>query len=117
MKELEKVYGKFVTAIPRLEYGRLSGDFHVNYLPDSRMAFAQDIIAKWALVAAEPDGEDSSGRAKLKLKGPGEIAAFACEVAEKAFAEFEARGWMQPMPNVDQLFEMATNNKKSEGNY
>lgn len=83
---------------------------HGKHAPDPRVDIARDLIARWGLVAANADGEDSAGRAKLRLATPEELVARACDAAEKAYAEFEARGWLVPLPAVDELYEAAREN-------
>ena len=59
---------------------------------DARATFAMQCIERWAMVAAQPDGEDSAGRAKLRRLTAIEIVNHACECTAAAFAQFEERG-------------------------
>lgn len=54
---------------------------------------------RWALVAAIPDGEDSSGRQKLRLPTPQELAERSAGIASALYEEFDTRGWMIPIPS------------------
>ena len=55
---------------------------------------ACELLTKWGMVAATPDGEDSAGRAKLRLQTPVELADRAVETAGIAVDLFKALGWM-----------------------
>jgi len=107
LRERKTWDSKFQTFYPvRDRYSeQVVGAYHRKYFPDDRLAFATEIITRFALVAAKPDGEDSAGRAKLALQEPQVIVDFACDVATKAFAKFEELGWLQPMPTVDEAEE------------
>lgn len=78
---------------------------HNRKLIDPQGKFAMDCIERWALVAAEPDGEDSAGRAKLRRMTPEEVVQHACECASKAFAAFEERGWLIAVPAMADLVD------------
>ncbi len=68
---------------------------------EARLAIA--LLEKWGLVAGESDGEDSSGRAKLRLSTPKELALRACEVAFEATAEIRKRGWFLTVPSQAEI--------------
>ena len=72
---------------------------HMTSAPHPEAALASQIIEKWALVAAVPDGEDSAGRQKCRLPTAQELAERACEIAARAFEQFEQRGWVQDIPS------------------
>lgn len=72
-------------------------------VPDDVAAFAMLLIEKWGLVAALPDGEDSSGRAKLRLPTSEELVARAFEIAEAAFGHAAMRGRMVPLPDLNEI--------------
>lgn len=103
---------KFHTLYPtRDRYnGVMNGAYHRKHFPDDRMAFATEIITRFALIAAKTDGEDSAGRAKLAREDAQEIVDFACDVATRAYAKFEDLGWLQPMPSIDEMEEASRAN-------
>lgn len=70
---------------------------------EARMALA--FMERWAMVAAEADGEDSAGRAKLRLMTADEIASHACIVAQKAVEQFRARGWIKDIPSAQECVD------------
>lgn len=67
--------------------------------PSQRAVFAQELLARWGLVAAEPDGEDSAGRQKLKPLSVESLVTRACEMSQLAFEEFQKREWLLELPN------------------
>lgn len=64
----------------------------------ARLAFA--LIERWGAVAAESDGEDSAGRAKLKLQAPDDLVRRAFDIAQSAVAEAKKRGLMINMESI-----------------
>jgi hypothetical protein len=87
---------------------------HTRIAIDPQGAFAMAFIEKWGMVAALPDGEDSSGRAKLRLATVDETVGRACDMAEKAYAEFERRGWFTLLPSMAELTDAVKD--KENGN-
>ena len=68
--------------------------------PEANAALA--FIEKWGMVAGIPDGEDSAGRARIRLATPEEVVDRAIAVAAGAFRAFEAHGWIQPIPSPEE---------------
>jgi hypothetical protein len=64
------------------------------------------ILDHFALISAQDDGEDSSGRQKLKLLAPAEIARRACDLAAAFYAEVGTRGWLLQLPEYEHLLEV-----------
>lgn len=61
--------------------------------------FAAALMDHLAIVAGAPDiGEDSAGRAKIRLMTPAEVVERACEISRLAFEEFEKREWLTEIP-------------------
>lgn len=111
-KLIRCIKGANITVIPTRSFEGIVALQDVrNFIPDERMHFAMAIIEKHALIAGESDGEDSAGRHKMRRAEAAEIVTVACDISEKAFAEFERRGWRQPMPSLEELEEMARDNK------
>jgi hypothetical protein len=61
------------------------------------------LIEKWGMVAGQPDGEDSAGRAKFRIMTPDDVVSRACNVAERAVQAFKRRGWLVPLPDFEEL--------------
>lgn len=88
------------------EYGRNSAKkfvIHETELLNQEARFACALVERWGLVAAMPDGEDSAGRAKMRLPTPQELSSRSCEMAAAIFAEFRSRGWTVEGPDVSAL--------------
>lgn len=84
---------------------------HANM--EARIAIA--LMERWGMVAAMEDGEDSAGRAKLRLSTEEEVVKRACDCAEMAVEEFRRRGWMVPGPSWDEL-EVKNHDEEETGN-
>lgn len=67
--------------------------------------FAMACVERWGMVAGMPDGEDSSGRAKLRLATPDELVNRACDLAARLSDEFSQRGWIGAVPSIEDLHE------------
>jgi hypothetical protein len=80
---------------------------HASHLPDDVGRFAMALIERWGLVAAMPDGEDSSGRAKLALLPVEEMIERAVGTAETAYRVLAERGHLIEVPEYEKLREMA----------
>ncbi len=66
--------------------------------PDWVARLATLMVEKWGTVAAEPDGEDSSGRAKVRLATADELVTRAVDVAEALVAKLRERGHVYKTP-------------------
>jgi len=87
--------------VPRLEdaFGRKQViTLYKTVAGDDRAAFAAALLERWGMVCAQPDGEDSAGRQRLRLMTPAELVERACQVTEAAFAEFRKRDWLLDLP-------------------
>ena len=60
--------------------------------------FAQDLMHNLAIAAAVPDGEDSSGKQKMRQMTEMEVVYRATKISQIAFADFSARGWILDLP-------------------
>jgi hypothetical protein len=72
-------------------------------MPDDVAACAVLFLERWSLVAAMPDGEDSAGRAKLRLPTADEIVTRAFDIAEKYYATARARGHLLDLPDLNAI--------------
>lgn len=84
-------------------------DSHARVLSLQRTAFsmkgdmAWDLMKRFSVIAADLEGEDSTGRAQYGLLDPAQVVVRACEIAEQAWSEFESRGWLQELPAPEKL--------------
>ena len=67
---------------------------HNTEIPEDEAKLALDLISRWGMVAAMPDGEDSSGRSKVRLSTPEELSERAFSTAKIAFETVRANGLM-----------------------
>jgi len=56
------------------------------------------LVAQWGMVMGHPDGEDSSGKSKLRLMTPEEVVARACDTAQLLCEELHKRDWILSLP-------------------
>lgn len=70
---------------------------------DQEANIALVLIEKWGLVAAMPDGEDSAGRAKLRLPTPQELATRALDIAQEFTALARKRGHVVLLPDLNEI--------------
>lgn len=82
--------------------------------PEFQARIALALIERWGLVAGLPDGEDSSGRSRLRKATPAELVEEACDVAERAVGAFKVRGWMCAIPNEDEVAQILIDREKKK---
>lgn len=73
---------------------------HEREVPNFEARIALSLAERWGMVAAEIDGEDSSGRSKMRRMTPGEVTEAACDTAALLVEEFTKRGWMIELPSI-----------------
>ena len=61
---------------------------------DARLTFAMDLLRSGTANSAIPDGEDTSGRAKMRVVTPAEAVSRAMEIAETLFERGWDKGWV-----------------------
>ena len=68
-------------------------------VPTMKARLALCLIEKWGMIVCDPmHGEDSSGRARMRLMKPGEVVDRACETAEIAIDHMHSLGWFSDLP-------------------
>ncbi len=102
-----------------LIHGRFANDeievkLHRRYELSHAARLASVLIERWGMVAGVDDGEDTAGRAKLRLQTPEDVVTRACETAERAITEFKARGWLCPMPSYEELKDGFQESEKAD---
>lgn len=70
----------------------LESHLHFNFSLEARAAFAWDLIKTHPNIAGVEDGNDPTGRAKLRLQSPKELVTRSFEIADLFFAEVTNRG-------------------------
>lgn len=64
---------------------------------------ATRLMEHFAIVAAQEDGEDSSGHRAFKLQTPEQVVSRACDIANDLVDEFEKRGWIIDVPAYEDI--------------
>ena len=59
---------------------------------------ACSLVEKWGLVSGVPDGEDTSGRQRIRLMSPEEVVDRAIVTSDLLVKAFRERGWMHKLP-------------------
>ena len=68
---------------------------------EAKLAFA--FIEKWGMIAGEPDGEDSSGRSKVRMATPEEVVKRAFDIARVALKQAKESGLICQMPTFKEM--------------
>lgn len=84
---------------------------------DYRAILAIDLIRGHTMVAATGDGEDSTGRAKLRLQSIEETVGRAIACADLLVTKFEERGWIGPAISFDEYRRLAAITKRVNDPY
>jgi hypothetical protein len=99
--------------------GHVSVVTHERFQLDIRARIALGLIERWGQVAGEIDGEDSAGRAKLRLATPAEVVNRACDCAQGAMDAFISKGWTVKTPSLsdlqDKIMENENEREKENG--
>ena len=82
---------------------------HETEYLDQRARLTMDMIKHWGMVAGKPDGEDSTGRAQLKLASEEEVVDRAMKMTSLAFKEFNKNNWITHLPTIETMREMIEN--------
>ena len=82
------------------------------------------LISRWGMISCIEDGEDSSGRAKVRLATEEELVKRAFKIADLMFNELEMRDWLvqtntfETMDQaVENIIEEKENNKALSNNH
>jgi hypothetical protein len=75
---------------------RHTGIIAYGTIPQQTAILAAQLVESWGMRAETPDGEDKSGRQKLRRVTPKELVAEACDTASLLFKEFNVRNWIEP---------------------
>lgn len=91
--------------------GRGEVQVYTTEVPTEEAKLAMSCIERWGMVAGMPDGEDSSGRAKLGLMPPDELVERAFDVAHLAFSEMRKRQLVLNVPTLDEADNIVANRR------
>ena len=70
--------------------------------PEALLTFA--LVERWGMIMGTPDGEDSSGRQKVRIMTASELVERACRVTEQVFMACRDLGWIRPGPTAEEFF-------------
>jgi hypothetical protein len=85
----QRKYGRFGTSDVQIL---------IEFAPTEVGQLAIQFAHHFGIISAKPDGEDSSGRSKLALLEPQEVASRSCDCAEKLWAEMKKRNMIIDVP-------------------
>ena len=74
------------------EYGGFAQHIAFDRAESPIAKLAAEFCLRWGMVAGVPDGEDSSGRQKLRLATPDELIDRAVTTVEKLYTVLDDRG-------------------------
>ncbi len=86
--------------IERQGYQNTEVTVYETRMPTDVGKFAAHLAQHFSIVAAQPDGEDTSGRQRLTLMHPADVAKRACDVAQAMWRELADRGWFLDLPDL-----------------
>lgn len=97
-------YEPIKTIVKPNKYGEPLYLFAESPGQEARMVI--ELIDRWGMVAAMPDGEDSAGRQKLRLATPDELVTRAMQTTEAAFRAMREAKWIDRSPEVPAVEEV-----------
>lgn len=74
---------------------------HDTEAPTFEARLAISLVEKWGMVSGIEDGEDRSGRAKLRLMTPAEVIERAMSTSELLAAAIRDKKWMTALPTYE----------------
>ena len=83
---------------------------HFNF----RGRLAINMIERWGMVQGIEDGEDSAGRAKLRLATPAELVSRAMEVADLLHDRMLEKDWIHEGPTFFDLDTWAEEDRREK---
>jgi hypothetical protein len=81
--------------------GRPEITIHDTEVAQPQALIAERLMSHLAIVAAMPDGEDSSGRQKLRMMTPAEVVTRANDIADLAWKQWRQRNWLLDIPDLE----------------
>ena len=83
------------------KYGEKLIMLHQTELLEDEAKLAMAMIEKWGMVATVEDGEDTTGRQKLRMLTPAELAERAFETAKIAMTYARKNGLVHTSVDLD----------------
>lgn len=66
----------------------------MSHVQNHKARLAEYLAKQLSVILCEPDGEDSSGRQKLKLMSPSDVVTRCNDLADKFYEQWKERGWL-----------------------
>lgn len=85
---------------------------HDTEAPNFEARLAIALVEKWGMVSGVEGGEDSSGRAKLRLMTPGEVVERAVATSELLAKTIREKNWMTIIPSFEEGKQIAKDQRK-----
>lgn len=86
--------------VERTHYGEHQVAIYETEVSHAVGRLAEKLLDHFTIIAAVPDGEDTSGRSKLRLMTPREAVQRACDTAELFEKELRVRHWLLALPDL-----------------
>lgn len=81
--------------------------FHNTEVLTPQAEFVRELITRWGMVQAIDDGEDSSGRHKLKLMPPADVVNRAIEVSNIMYKALAESNLLIQLPSMAEMQKTA----------
>lgn len=76
---------------------------HRTEAPTSEGELAMRLVERWGMIMATPDGEDSSGRQKIRAQTPDELVDRALAVSKTLFERMRSSGNVIAIPSLQEI--------------
>jgi len=95
------------------EFGKIKVTTNETELLEVEARMAADMVIKWGMIVAEPDGEDSSGREKTKLMSVENLVERAFRTAKLILETARRENLIHTPPTLKEIadFEKANNER------
>jgi len=87
------------------KYSKLQFVTHNTEILEDEARLAFEMINRWGMVMAIPEGEDSAGRAMVRLATPDELVTRAFEVSHLAMKQAKIKKLIFKAPDIEKIYE------------
>jgi hypothetical protein len=88
--------------------------FESRFTVNHKAQFAMELMRTNSILLGKEDGEDSTGRAKLKQASPAEIVDRAVRIADLAFDAFAEHGWLHNVTKFEDVLDAVDKYQEAE---
>lgn len=96
----------------RERYSRPEVMVHDTEVMNNEARFVLVLLEKWGMIQGTDDGEDSAGRAKIRMMTVDETVDRAIDMSQAAFTAMRARGWIVEDMTWAQVLKAVDEEKK-----